>query len=65
MYNKQTKYIEEREKSGDVFVIRPERPLELKHAEHDPEKLQAAYDTGRELALKKLQDVKKFLGEDK
>ena len=65
MYNKQAKYIEEREKSGDVFVIRPERPLELKHAEHDPEKLQAAYDTGRELALKKLQDVKNFLGKDK
>ena len=61
MYNKQTEYIQEREKSGDIFVLRPEKPLKLKHAEHDPKKLRYAYDTGRELALKKLPEIKKFL----
>ena len=61
MYNNQTKYIEERENSGAVLVIRPEKPLELKHAEHDPAKLQKAYDYGREIALKVLPQVKRFL----
>lgn len=64
MYNAQTKYIEEREKSGDVLVIRPETPLELKHAEHDPDKLQKAYDTGRDIGLKNLDAVKKFLAKE-
>lgn len=62
MYNKQLEYIESREKSGDVLVIRPERPLELKHAEHDAKKLQSAYDYGRELANKRLSEVKEYLG---
>jgi len=61
MYKKQTEYLAKREESGDVLVIRPKKPLELKHAEHDPEKLQAAYDIGRELGLEKLEDVKRFL----
>lgn len=65
MYNKQMEYIERREKSGEVFVIRPESPLELKHAEHDAVKLQRAYDVGRELALKKLPEIKKFLEAEK
>ncbi len=65
MYNKQMKYIEEREKTGEVLVLRPEMPLELKHAEHDSIKLQIAYDTGRELALKKLPEIKKFLETEK
>ncbi len=64
MYNKQTEYIEEREKSGEVLVIRPESPLELKHAEHDPEKLRKAYDTGREIAIRRLPEIKKFLGQE-
>ncbi len=62
MYNRQTKYIEEREKTGNVLVIRPETPLQLKHAEHDAQKLRKAYDTGREIALKKLPEIKNFLG---
>ena len=62
MYNKQTEYLREKEKSGEVLVLSPESPLELKHAEHNPKKLQYAYDTGRALALKKLPEIKKFLG---
>lgn len=62
MYNNQMKYLEEREKTGEVLIIRPEAPLDLKHAEHDPIKLQKAYDTGRELGTRRLSAVKEFLG---
>lgn len=61
MYNAQMKYLAQRESSGEVLVIRPETPLDLKHAEHDRAKLQKAYDYGREIALKVLPKVKKFL----
>ena len=62
MYNAQMKYLAQRESSGDVLAIRPEAPLDLKHAEHDKEKLQKAYDTGYALGKKKLSEVKAFLG---
>ena len=62
MYNRQLEYIAEREKNGSVLVIRPEKPLELKHAEHDEEKLRVAYESGRAVAEKRLCEIKKFLG---
>lgn len=61
MYNLQTSYIQERENSGQVLVIRPETPLELKHAEHNATKLRAAYNEGRRIAEKRLSEVRAFL----
>jgi len=60
-YNETLKYIEKREKEGKILVIRPESALEIGHIEHNPEKIQAVYDKGREVAEKMLGKIKNFL----
>ena len=60
-YNDTIKKIEEAEKNGDVLVIRPPEKLPVGRIEHNPEKLQLAYDIGRETALKKLDEIKEFV----
>ncbi len=60
-YNEVIKLIEEREKNGDVLVIRPPQKLPVGRVEHNPDKLQLAYDIGRETALKQLEEVKEFV----
>lgn len=60
-YNQATAYIREQERRGKVFVIRPEAPLDINRVEHDPEKIQKAYDHGRAVAEKRLAALKEFL----
>ena len=61
MYNETTKYIEEKEEKGEVFVIRPNGILPVKRTSRDPEKLKAVYEAGREEALKNIDKIKDFL----
>lgn len=60
-YNKAIKYIAEKEKRGEVLVIRPEAALSVGRIEKDPEKLKAVYETGRQVAEKRLNEIKDFL----
>ena len=60
-YNETVKNIEEAEKNGDVLVIRPPEKLPVGRVEHNPDKLQLAYDIGRETALKQLEEIKEFV----
>lgn len=60
-YNETLAYIAEREKSGDILVIRPEAPLGIGRVEHNPDKMQAVYDEGRRVAEKHLEKVKQFI----
>ncbi len=60
-YNTTLAYIDKKEESGEVLVIRPEAPLEIGRIEHNPDKLQAVYDLGREAGMKHLEAVKVFL----
>ena len=60
-YNRQTAYVKACEDRGDTLVIRPEVPLDLKTMVHDPDELQRAYDHGRETALKRMEEVKRFM----
>ena len=60
-YNETLDYIAEREKSGDLFVIRPDKPLAVGKTEHDPEKMRAAYGVGREKGANVLSAVAEFL----
>ena len=46
VYNETTAYIREKERRGEVFVIRPEAALKIKRVEHDRAKIQAVYDQG-------------------
>lgn len=61
MYNDTTKYISDRQKQGDVFVICPDAPLEISRIEHSPEKLLAVYNMGRSVAERELEKIKEFL----
>lgn len=60
-YNDTLAYIEEKEKSGEAYVIRPEAPLEIGRVEHNPEVMQKVYDIGRKIAEKHLENIKAFL----
>lgn len=61
MYNQTTKYIEDKENAGEVFVIRPSETLPIERTTRDPEKLKQVYEAGRCEALKNLDKIKAFL----
>lgn len=60
-YNETTKYIIKKEEAGEVYVIRPEKPLDIGKIEHDPVKIKAVYELGREAGEKCLENIKNFL----
>lgn len=49
-YNRQVALIEELEERGEITVIRPERPIEVKRMERDIKRLTALYDEGYDIA---------------
>lgn len=61
MYNDETRYVFEQEKQGNVLVLCPEEPLGISRTEKNIAELQRVYDMGRELALDRLEEIKKFL----
>ena len=61
VYNETLKYIEKLEKGGHALVIRPPQKLEVRHVEHNADRLQAAYDIGRQVTLSQLDEIKEFL----
>lgn len=61
MYNKTTEYINEKEKKGDIFVVRPEKKLEVGRIEKNPEKLRQAHLAGRTEGEKAIAQMKEFL----
>lgn len=61
VYNESLKYIAKKEKAGDLFVLRPEKPLEISRGSRNITKLQEAYDLGRKMAEEKLEELKNYL----
>ena len=61
MYNQTTAYVRLLEQQGDVCVIRPDAPLNIKQVVHDPAELKRVYDLGRKAGEAKLKDVQAFL----
>lgn len=61
IYNAQTREIKEMEKRGEVYVIRPEAPLNIKRTENNPEELERVYQEGRKVATEKLAEIKNYL----
>ncbi len=59
-YNETIAYLRQRERQGEIFVIRPEVPLEIGKVEHDREKIQAVYDMGRAVMQKRWQALEAF-----
>lgn len=64
-YNSTIKRICEMEKNGEIFVIRPEHPLNIGRLEKDPEKLHIIYNIGVRDAEKAMEAMKKWMNEKK
>ena len=62
VYNAQVRETERREKDGRALVIRPPVPLGITRTEHSPDELERVYQLGRAEALRRLGDVKEYLG---
>lgn len=62
VYNKEVGIANEAEKAGNAFIIRPECSLGIKRTENRPEELIRVYELGRNAALLRLDELKKFLG---
>lgn len=60
-YNRTLEYIENQEKKGNVFVIRPEKPVKVGRVEKDKEKLTELYNIGYEDAVKNYEKLKEFM----
>lgn len=63
-YNQQTAYIENMQKSGKAFVIRPKKAGNVGRIEKDVEKLKALYQEGYEDAAACYEDLLKYLQEE-
>ncbi|SFF86236.1 patatin family protein [Prevotella sp. KH2C16] len=61
MYNAQKAYVRRQEADGMVLVLRPEEKLKIGHISHDPKEMMEAYQTGRNLATRRLAEIKKFV----
>ncbi len=61
MYAFQRSYVFEQEKQGNAFVICPDAPLAVGRTEHDPARIQAAYDEGVRIAKISLKALRAFL----
>lgn len=61
MYNKQLQQVREQERKGTAFVFRPLKPLNVSRTTHDAAEMNRVYQQGREEALQRLDELKKFL----
>lgn len=61
MYNNTLDIIRQKELAGEIIVIRPEKSLGIGRLEKDIEKLQGAYETGRQDAIKLMPKIKEYL----
>jgi predicted patatin/cPLA2 family phospholipase len=62
-YNMQLQQVREQERKGTAFVFRPLKPLDVSRTTHDAAEMNRVYQLGRELALQRLDDLKKFLAD--
>jgi predicted patatin/cPLA2 family phospholipase len=63
MYNQQLEYVEQMEKEGLAYAIRPVLPLDCKTLEKNTAKLESIYQLGYRQGVKIADDVKKFISE--
>lgn len=63
MYNAQRRYVEEQEKMGNIFVIRPARPLNCSSVEKDTNKLEVIYQLGYQQGKKNIDKIREFLAD--
>ncbi|MCR4842399.1 MAG: patatin family protein [Eubacterium sp.] len=62
VYNAQMDEIDEMEATGRALVIRPPEPLGIGRTESNPDELERVYQMGRAEALRRLDEVRAYLG---
>ena len=62
-YNEQMDDIDRKEERGEVFVIRPPEDPGIGRTEKDPDELERVYRMGRDEAVRRLAEMRSFLGE--
>lgn len=60
-YNKTLEYIEQQERLGSLFVIRPDADLAIGKVCRKPDELERVYQIGREKGLSELERIKKYI----
>ena len=60
-YNRHIAYIAQKEKEGRALVIRPPEALGIRRTEKNPAELERVYQIGRKEALRRLEEVGRFL----
>lgn len=60
-YNRMQEEIDELERCGRIYVIRPDQPVTVSRTEQDKKKLEDLYGTGRRLATEQLADIRSYL----
>jgi len=60
MYNEEKRYIREKEKRGEIIVVRPKEPLNISPVEKDENELERVYQLGRKAGMEKVQAIKEF-----
>jgi predicted patatin/cPLA2 family phospholipase len=63
VYNETLKYVEQRERAGELFVLRPEKKLPVSRVEKNPDHLTEAYHIGRAAVSARLDELERFLRE--
>ncbi|MFW5687171.1 MAG: patatin-like phospholipase family protein [Halanaerobium sp.] len=60
-YSETLDYIEKLENEGKAFVFRPEKEIDIKVLENDPDEMRDLYQRGYQLAAKKFKDLDNWL----
>lgn len=60
-YNATLELIAQQERTGDTLVIRPVLALPISRTEKDPDKLRQVYEIGRQTALRRIDEIQKYL----
>ena len=63
-YNDSLDKIEELEKTGDLFAIRPSKTLEIGRLEKNPDKLEDIYQLGLQDGEEVMADLREYIGDD-
>lgn len=63
VYNAVTREIEEKERNGQILVIRPETALGIGAASRDAQEMERVYQLGRAEGEKRIDEILKFIGD--
>lgn len=63
VYNRSVRMLKRQEEKGEIFVIRPSVPINIKRIETDPDKLQMVYDEGIKDAAECMNQLLAYLGQ--